>query len=147
MALRKKKDYEYGDGHADLRASMRAWAKDFGEPIHRFADVKCKCGGDLFTFTYDDDAGVVRRRCSLCCSVHVMCDGTDYIDEVEHWNRPECICRKRTFQATVGVNLYRGSADVHWFFLGLRCAHCSLLGVYAEWKSECEDYKSFLANA
>jgi ferredoxin-like protein FixX len=145
MTLRKKRNREMGDDHVDLRESMLRWSVGNGYPIERFVDVLCACGADVFQFACDEDAGVAMRTCVTCKAEHVMCDGDEYVEEADELERRACFCIGESFQGAVGVSLYAGSNDVRWFYLGMRCISCSVLGIYADWKSESGDVNNFLA--
>jgi len=79
-----------------------------------------------------------------------MADGEQFVGEVDLYTR-ECMCGQHVFQLTSGVHLYRLednklNDDVRWFYVGCRCLACSLVGCYADWKSEHSGYKALLAN-
>src|SRR5262249_42676683 len=122
------------------------WSAENGYPAEHFADAHCGCSGDVFKLAFDESAGVARRTCVACGNEHIMCDGADYIDEVQEWEEPACPCGGESFRVAVGVHLYENSEDVRWLYLGLRCAQCSLVGVYADWKNEFNGYKELLAD-
>lgn len=146
MTLREAGGNDLGDDHSDLRLSMAAWSEQHGYPINRFADVECSCGSKVFQFANDEEVGAAMRVCVKCKAEHVMCDGEEYLEDDEELEMSACFCEGTEFEGTVGVNLYADSNDVRWFYLGMRCVKCSVLGVYADWKSESGDADAFLAN-
>ena len=150
MTLRKELKNWYGDDHADLREELARYGAENGNPIDSFANIKCKCGSDLFELQTDEDAGVAIRTCSQCQTEHLMGDSADYLADAEP-EPHECNCRHDSFQIVVGVHRYRDedhddklSDDVRWLYIGCRCPKCSLLGCYADWKNEFEGYRKLL---
>ena len=150
MTITKEGDAYYGTCQKDIHDELARYSKLNGLEIHKFKDVVCKCGGTIFTLHIDDDECVAGRKCTTCNEQHVMLDGEEYIDEAELY-QAICTCESEPFEITVGVNLYSDehniTNDVHWLYIGCRCPKCNLLGCYADWKNEFNDYKKLLNNA
>ncbi|MGE0387520.1 MAG: hypothetical protein AB7Q97_22555 [Gammaproteobacteria bacterium] len=145
MALTEKKGRSYGENHADLQEEIRDYSKRNGYPAERFADARCEnCGATTFSILLDDAAGCAQRTCVTCKNEHFIGDSKQYADEAE-LGECACPCGTETFEASAGVHLYEGSADVKWFYLGLRCTACGLVAVYGDWKNEFEGYEGLLA--
>ncbi len=147
--LEKRGEYWYGDGHADLRTELTRYGEQNGYPIDNFVDVRCKCGNDTFNLATDEDAGVAIRHCSKCGHEHMMGDSADFADEAEDIGQHECVCDVDEFQLTVGIHRYRRedatpSSDVRWLYIGCRCSQCGLVGCYADWKNEFNDYEKLM---
>ncbi len=98
-----------------------------------------------FGLKLDDDAGVAVRRYGGCNTEHPIGDSDEYLDEAQ-LAECSCPCGHELFEISVGVALYDDSQDVRRLYLGCRCAQCGLTAVYGDWKNECEDYQSLLAN-
>jgi hypothetical protein len=148
MALKKQGKYWYGDDHTDVRAELESYSRQNAYPIDNYVDVKCKCGKDRFYLLTDEDAGVAVRQCVNCGDEHLMGDSADYSDEAEV-GQHECICEKDKFEIVAGIHRYRNddnslSDDVRWLYIGCRCPSCGLVGCYADWKNEFNDYAKLL---
>ncbi|MCC9600555.1 hypothetical protein LOC67_08280 [Stieleria sp. JC731] len=148
MALTKRRNNWYGEDHADLRKELARYSTVNGYPIDNFTNVKCKCGCQLFELYTDEEQGAAMRTCTQCHNEHLMGDSADYVSEAELVPH-ECNCRKDQFQIVVGVHRYRNaddsvSDDVRWLYIGCRCPKCNLLGCYADWKNEFEEYRKLL---
>ncbi|MDH6593975.1 hypothetical protein M2165_003864 [Variovorax sp. TBS-050B] len=144
MPLRKKGRYRYGDGPEDIRTEVERYSKSNAYPATRFAASACACGHHVFSLESDEEAGAARRICTACGHVHLMGDSADYADEAE-FGAHSCVCGEEAFELLSGVALYADSNDVRWLYIGCRCTQCSLVGVFADWKSESGDADAFLA--
>ncbi len=150
MAItRTKTGLGYADHQRDIRAELVHYA-DHGEGSYlptKFADVVCRCGRREFFLELDPDQTAAVRTCATCGDRHVICDGADYLDDVDDCDDQVCLCGLEIFEITIGVHLYRGSKDVKWLYIGCRCPACGLAGNYGDWKNEFEDYKVLLKQA
>ena len=149
MALKKRGEYWYGEGHADIRAELAQYSEQNGYPIDDFADLRCRCGSDEFYLLTDEMQGVAIRRCDKCSDEHFIGDSADFAEEAEVAQR-ECVCAEGVFQITAGLHRYRNeddslSNDVRWLYLGCRCPSCGVVGCYADWKNEYNGYQELLA--
>ncbi len=149
MTHTQRGEYWYGDDHADLRAELVRYSAANGYPASDFVDLKCACGGEFFHLLTDEDEGVGIRICADCEAEHVMGDSANSLDEAEPQHN-ECLCGEEVFQLTVGVNRYRVTEetltdDVRWLYIGCRCIQCGLVGCYADWKNEAQDYRQLLS--
>lgn len=144
MALRRRGKFSYGDGPADTREELARYSRANGYPATHFADAACRhCGGTVFQVLLDDEAGVAVRVCRGCADRHIIGDGADYLAEAT-LEECACPCGGESFEATAGVSLYDGNADVRWFYLGLRCVACGLTACYGDWKCEYPGYADLL---
>jgi hypothetical protein len=111
---------------------------------HHFADAICKCGGNTFRLTLDDNVGAAVRTCVGCGTEHPIGDSDEYLDDAE-LQECACPCGAEEFEITVGVSLYDDSEDVRWLYLACRCPNCGLAAVYGDWKNEFLGYHALLA--
>lgn len=144
MTLRKKGQYWYGDGQADIPGELRRYGEANGYLPTEFADARCPCGGAVFRLRTDEDEGAAVRTCSACGEGHPIGDSAEYLEGAtleEH----VCMCDGPEFEITVGVALYDASEDVRWLYIGCRCTACGLVGNFADWKNEFPNFREFLA--
>ncbi len=115
---------------------MRSAMADYADGNYSIAELRfasCACGGDRFQVMGDDEQGCACRRCVVCKTVHMICDSAEHWDEAA----PEqCVstCERGVFHVGVGFALTKDSKDVRWIYVGMRCVHCGLAGVYLDWK-------------
>jgi hypothetical protein len=118
---------------AGLAASIRAYATKNEEPAHEIRFARCTCGGERFRVHTDDSEGVAQRTCAACGTEHLLCDSAEFWDDAS----PEacmCTCERDLFRLAVGFSIQDNAArDVRWIYIGLRCEHCGVQGVYADW--------------
>ena len=143
MSISKRGGYYYGTTIVDVETEIRRYTKS-GYQAVRFALAKCTCGGDRFHLRTDENEGVGQRVCTACDTATYIGDSGEYADGAE-LRAHDCLCGESTFNITVGVALYEDSNDVRWTYIGCRCPTCSVIGVFADWKSEAGDADDFLA--
>ncbi len=144
MALRKKGKYWYGDTAEDIREPVVSHSRANGYEATKFSTPICDCRGTIFKLESDEGVGAARRICVACANVQLMGDSDEYAAEAE-FERHSCICDEENFELLPAVALYSGSNDVRWFYIGCRCTHCQLVGVFADYKCEAGDADEFLA--
>ena len=145
--LVKRGNYWYGDDFGDLRKEMLRYALANGYPIARDYAPACACGGGVMKEAFGsgtffigadeegDGAGLV---CGNCSTEGFVADSQQFVDKaiLEDEEFSECVCGKRDFHVVVAAAFYEASSDVRWWYVGGRCVHCSLVGVYADWKDD-----------
>lgn len=115
-----------------LQAAMGSYT-DGGYPIVHMRFPVCACGSDRFQVSGDDEEGCASRRCVACKTEHMICDSAEYWDDAD----PEqciCVCERDEFQVGVGFAITTDKKDLRWIYVGMRCVHCGLAGVYLDWK-------------
>jgi hypothetical protein len=117
---------------------IEPYLKEFkpeGYEIHAFRPGQCACGCLAFELEYDVDEGVARRSCVQCNEAQFICDSEVYWTDTQP-KRHECVeCRSRACNYGVGFSLFAdSSSDVRWASIGVRCAHCGVLGCVVDWK-------------
>jgi hypothetical protein len=110
-----------------------------GYPITTFHPVRCACGHDRFRLQRAGD--IARRSCAACGTVAYTCRQAEDWEEAADEEDPEayaCVeCRCE--QANVGVGFAGYGEDhlkdaVKWFYFGVRCAACGVLGCFTDGK-------------
>lgn len=133
MAIDKSGKWWTGSTPDDLREYLEALSED-SYKVHEFRLARCHCGSVDFEVETSDEDGVARRTCAKCRNEHFICDSGEYWDEAdtERW---QCIeCQSIIANVGVGFSLYDDRQDIHWLYIGERCAQCGLLGCTASWK-------------
>ena len=103
--------------------------------ISEFRLSRCTCGSVEFGLEYNVDEGVVRRKCSLCSSVHYMCGSEEYWLPKVRMKKFKCIeCKSLVANVGVGFSLYTDGPGVRWLYVGERCVKCGVLGSIVDWK-------------
>lgn len=133
MAIDKSGKWWVGGTPDDLQEYLEALSED-SYKVHHFRLARCVCGSVEFQLEFSDTDGVARRTCAHCGNKHVICDSGEFWDEAEpeQW---ECVeCKSTTANVGVGFSLYDDQVDIHWLYVGDRCARCGVLGCCAGWK-------------
>ncbi|MFO0570075.1 MAG: hypothetical protein U0263_30810 [Polyangiaceae bacterium] len=130
-----------------LRREMKQYADANGYPMARSYAPKCKCGAKVMSAAYgsgtffiagDDRDGGALLICGDCDAEGFVADSQTYmrprLTREGQWR--ECFCRKRDFQVVVGAAFYADSSDVRWWYVGGRCVHYGVQGVYVDWKDD-----------
>ena len=133
MAIDTSGEWWTGTSPDDLEEYLRAYADDSYQ-VHEFRLARCECGSLEFLLDSSDPDGVARRTCLKCQNEHFICDSGEFWNdaETERW---ACIdCESSTANIGVGFSLYEDRADIKWIYIGVRCAHCGVLGCCAGWK-------------
>lgn len=146
MTLRRQGKHWRGDDLDDLREEMRRFSSA-SYAISRDHAPACACGGGVmaeafgagtFFIAADDEEGGAALICGNCGSEGFVADSQRYmrpaILDDEAWC--ECVCGKRDFHVLVAAAFYQDSTDVRWWYVGGRCVHCGVLGVYVDWKDD-----------
>lgn len=145
MTLNKKGQYWYGADTKDTKDEVERYSGLNGYKTVKFSQAVCGCGSLSFKLETDEEQGVAKRTCANCGAMHFMGDSAEYAEGATLEGH-ECICSATDFELCSGVALYRDSNDVRWYYIGCRCAHCHLVGVFADWKCEAGDADAFLSN-
>jgi hypothetical protein len=138
MSINTKGEFWIGSEPEDVKAFLEAYTSE-GYPIHEFRRCRCACGSEVFKIEASVGDAVARRTCSRCGRVHFMLDSGELWDNTEE--EPElleCVeCGSTEANVGVGFSLYQEgevSGEIHWVYIGHRCAACGLLGSFADWK-------------
>jgi len=129
-----------GSEPADLETFLAALTQSEGGYLARtFRLVRCSCGSERFKL--DRASEVTRRACATCGSTKFICRESEDWDEAEADEGAEaysCVaCKSPEANVVVG---FAGNDDcqdfegVKWFFVGVRCAECGILGCFHDGK-------------
>ena len=133
MNVDKTGKWWVGDQPNDIREFLEAYTSD-SYKIDEFRLSKCECGSDRFLLWADDDEGCAKRQCVSCKQSHFLCDSGEYWKDArpKQW---KCVCKSKNKACNIGVGfaLYE-DGEVHWLYVGERCATCGTLGCFAGWK-------------
>lgn len=105
---------------------------------HRYADAQIDLRQELERFSRLN-AYVTTQYADARCS----CDSTRFSLAIDE----EAGVAIRTCTRCGTAHPIGDSAeylDVRWIYVACRCTACSLAGVYGDWKSESQDYETFL---
>jgi hypothetical protein len=133
MAIDKSGKWWIGSTPEDIGEYLDAFSED-SYPVHEFRLARCDCGSLEFRLDACDDEGVARRICARCKKEHFICDSEESWEEAEpeQWKCVEC--KSKTTNIGVGFALYDDRKNIHWLYVGQRCARCGVLGCFASWK-------------
>jgi hypothetical protein len=129
-----------GSEASDIEPYLRAYVESEGSyPVDAFRSVRCACGSDRFRLERAGD--IVCRECATCGSRHfVCCQAEDWDEAVEDEGSDAYSCVEcRGSQVNVGVG-FAGypkmpkKDGVRWFYVGVRCASCGVLGCFGDGK-------------
>ena len=133
MAIDESGEWWVGDSPADIGEYLQAFSEE-NYPVELFRMANCSCGCSTFRIDFDNTENVVRRTCENCDLQHFVCDSDEFWDDAspEVW---KCVgCASLRHHLGVGFALYHTKQDVHWLYVGVRCAKCGILACIADWK-------------
>ena len=121
-----------GSEKDDIRGYLEAYTAE-GYKVHDFRLATCKCGSDSFRLEADATEGAAKRICIKCSEEHFLCDSDEVWEEAEP-EKWKCECGSKATNIGVGFSLYDDNQEIHWLYVGCRCAKCGILGCFADWK-------------
>jgi hypothetical protein len=141
LAIDKSGTWWVGSDTSDIESYLIAFTEppDGGYSVAAYRAIRCKCGGDPFILERALD--IARRSCPSCGAESYTCRSAGDWEEAADEEKPEtfecveCKCA----QANIGVGFapYQGSPEldaVKWFYVGVRCVDCGVLGCFADGK-------------
>lgn len=143
MAINKTGRWWVGSMPTDIHQYLEDLAgEDSAYPIDAYRQSHCKCGSTTFSLLLDDEEGCARRACSMCGSIAHFLDSEDIWEDSKPHQLVCVECTGSDFNAGGGFSLYpargfqllKNQRDVRWFFLGVRCDRCGILGCPVDWK-------------
>ena len=139
MAIDDSGEWWVGSEAADIETYLAAYTQSEGAySTTAYRVIICSCGSDRFSLERASE--VTRRRCAACgCSGYICRQAEDWEEaeveeEVEPYLCVHCGCQ----EANIGVG-FTGYEPlefdaVKWFFVGVRCADCGILGCFNDGK-------------
>jgi hypothetical protein len=152
MAIDDSGDWWVGSEPADLQEFLAAFTQSEGGYLAKtFRLVRCSCGSERFKL--DRASEVTRRACASCGSAKFICRESEDWEEAEADEGAEsysCVeCKSPEANVVVGFAGYDHNPDidgVKWFYVGVRCAECGILGCFNDgkigWGPASEVYES-----
>lgn len=139
MAIDDSGKWWIGSEAADIEPYLVAYTQSEGAyPITAYRAVSCSCGSDRFLLERARE--VTRRICAACGYSGFICRETEDWEEAEAEESVEtylCVeCGSPAAQIGVGFAGYEplDLDAVKWFFVGVRCAECGILGCFNDGK-------------
>jgi hypothetical protein len=132
MAIDRSGKWWKGSEADDLKEYLTAFTED-GSGIDKFRLAKCTCGAIDFNVRADRTEGVAMRICNACGLEHFICDSSE-IWEAAKPRQIKCPCKANVFNVAVGFSMLKGTKDVRWIYVGIRCVKCGVLGCCVDWK-------------
>lgn len=131
MAINKEGTYWTGSSPDDLTEYLDEYSD---HTVTKSKVLQCrKCGGNVFSFCYDEDEGAIRVTCTSCNTGWLPLDSEEYWDECDP-EKAECsLCGNTTFNLGVGFEM-RDTGDVKWVYTADRCMQCEVLASRVDWK-------------
>jgi len=140
VAIDDSGDWWIGSEAGDIWPYLRAYTES--EAAYRataYRAVRCACGGDRFRVERTRD--IVRRECVACGARQFTCRSAEDWDEaIEDEGAEEHLCVEcggNEVNIGVGFAGYPESPDldaVKWFYVGVRCTSCGVLGCFGDGK-------------
>src|ERR1700755_3542213 len=116
MTIDTSGEWWIGSEPGDIGKYLEAYASK-GYEVHDFRLARCQCGSTTFILDADDDEGAARRTCTVCGSMHFICDSEEFWDEAdpERW---ECVdCDTEATNVGVGFSIYPGRGGIRWLYV------------------------------
>jgi len=140
MAIGRSGEWWVGSDLSDVSEFLAAFTQsEDAYPAREFKEVRCPCGSERYRL--ERAAEVTRRTCAACGSSRVILRTDEDWEEaeVEEGKEPyECaICTCKEANVVVGFAGYDEDPEldgVKWFYVGVRCAACGLLGCFNDGK-------------
>jgi hypothetical protein len=138
MAIDDSGDWRTGSEASDIELYLTEYtASEEAYPATAFHPIACPCGSDQFQLVRA--GSITRQSCSGCGQVRIICRDGDPI----HWEEaigeenPEpyaCVaCHGDAANVYLGFAGYAEKPDldaVKWFYVGVRCCGCGVLGCF-----------------
>jgi hypothetical protein len=152
MAIDKSGDWWIGSSPDDIQEFLTEWTtEEDGYVPSVFRRVRCDCGSEEFEFERAGD--IVRRTCAKCSSNKFICRTSEDWEEAEEEEGSEpfsCVeCDGTKANLVIGFALYDDQPEidgVKWFYVGVRCALCGILGSFCDgkigWGPKSDVYKT-----
>lgn len=152
MAIDHSGESWYGSEPADIQDFLAAFSRsEGGYPTTAYRSVRCRCGSNRFRL--ERAAKVTRRTCAECGNSKVICHTIEDWEEAEAEEGAEpleCVaCSSDEANISVGFAGYEENPEldaVQWFYVGVRCVECGLLGSFNDgkvgWGPATEVYQS-----
>jgi len=129
-----------GSEPADILQFLAAYTHSEGGYLaSTFRPVRCSCGSDRFKLERARE--VTRRICAACSSSKFICRTAEGWEEAEAEEGVEyysCVaCQTQEANVVVGFAAYEEYPEidgVKWFYVGVRCAECGILGCFNDGK-------------
>ena len=140
MAIDNSGSWWIGSDASDIEPYLRAYTgSEDAYPVSTYRAVQCQCGSDSFRIERAID--IVRRECVACGLHHFICrtlaDWEEAVEEEasEPFSCVECPGN----EANIGVGFagYPEAPEVDgvkWFYVGVRCTSCGVLGCFGDGK-------------
>jgi len=152
MAVDDSGQWWVGSEPADIQTFLEAFTQsEGGYPATSFRLVRCLCGSELFRLERASD--VTRRTCVSCGHGKFICREAEDWEEAEEEAGTEpysCVeCDAEQANVLIGFAAYEQNPEidgVKWFYVGVRCADCGVLGCFNDgkigWGPAAEVYES-----
>jgi hypothetical protein len=140
MAIDSSGEWWTGSEPADIRDFLAAYTRlDGAYPSSMYRSIRCPCGSDRFRL--ERARSIVRRTCPACRASSFTCRDSDHWDEAVAGDVAEpyaCVeCSSPEANIMIGFALYDEAPEidaVKWFYVGIRCAGCGVLGCFGDGK-------------
>lgn len=138
MSIDDSGEWWVGSDPGDIEPYLRAYTEG-AYLISFFRGIRCNCGSDRFRL--ERAGSLVRRQCAACGSRSFTCGAAEDWEEAveEEGSEPYSCVECGGDQANVGVGFaaYDEAPEldaVQWFYVGVRCAGCGILGCFGDGK-------------
>jgi hypothetical protein len=140
MAVDDSGKWWVGSEPANIQEYLEAFTQSEGAyPARLFRLVRCSCGSERFKLERASE--VTRRTCASCGYHKYICREAEDWEEAEAEEGTEpysCVeCAAREANIVVGFAVYDDNPQidgVKWFYVGVRCAECGILGCFNDGK-------------
>jgi hypothetical protein len=140
MAIDDSGRWWVGSEPADIQEFLEAFTEsEGGYRCSAFRLVRCPCGSEQFML--QRAAEVTRRTCAACDANKLICREAEDWEEAEAEEGTEgysCIeCGSPYANIGVGFASYDEAPEINvvkWFYVGVRCAVCGVLGCFNDGK-------------
>jgi hypothetical protein len=140
MPIDTSGEWWVGSERADIQEFLASYTRsEDSYPSTVYRSIVCPCGSDRFRL--ERARSVVRRTCPACGARTFVCRKADDWDEAAAVEAPEpcaCVeCNSAEVNVIVGFALYDDHPEidaVKWFYVGVRCSHCGVLGCFSDGK-------------
>jgi hypothetical protein len=140
MAIDDSGEWWVGSDAADIAAYLTVYTRSEGAyPVKVCRLIRCPCGS--LRFRVARAAEVTQRICAACGRRKFICRAKADWEEAEAEESVEpyiCVsCGSKEANLAVGFAGYEENPEldaVKWFYVGLRCATCGVLGCFNDGK-------------
>jgi hypothetical protein len=131
MTITHRSGYSYGTSVQDLKDEVQRYARENAFEVSEFKHHACSCGCQTFRVDSDEKVNVAERICAGCGDAKKIGERAS-LDISPKMTPNICFCDSSSFNVVSGLSRYPNSTRARWYYIGLLCTSCGMIGVYVD---------------